>query len=98
MSDAGFSQESLFTYIGDPADQNIVELEQGDVIRYRKRGREMEAWFVAAEKGSNKVKIRKCENGYDVIALEEILGKLEDPEIEEGFFIEDESPDEVAVQ
>lgn len=98
MSDSRFSQESLFTYIGDSADQNMVELEQGDVIRYRKRGREMEAWFVAAEKGSNKVKIRKCENGYDVIALEEILGKVEDPEIEEGFFIEDESPDEVAVQ
>jgi hypothetical protein len=85
VSDSRFSQESLFTYIGDPDDKNMVELEKGDVIRYRKRGKEMEAWFVAAEEKSNKVKIRKCEHGYDVIALEEILCKVEDPEIEEGF-------------
>lgn len=72
----------------------MVELEKGDVIRYRKYGKEMEAWFVAAEKGSNKVKVRKCEDGYDVIALEEILGKVEDPEIEEGF-IDDRDTEEV---
>lgn len=95
MSDSRFTQESLFTYIGDPAEQNIVELDQGDVIRYRKRGREIEAWFVAAEKGSNKVKIRKCEDGYDVIALEQVLGKVEDSEIEEGFIDDRDTTEEV---
>lgn len=98
MNDGRFDQESLFTYIGDPENGEMVKLEQGNVIRYRKYGKAMEAWFVAAQKGTNAVKIRKCRNGYDVITLEEILGKVEDPEIEEGFFIEDESPDEVAVQ
>lgn len=98
MSDSRFSQEALSTYIGDPEDGEMVRLEQGDVVRYEKRGREMKAWFVAAKQGSNAVRIRKSENGYDVIALEDIIEKVEDPEIREGFFREDENPDEVAVQ
>ena len=81
MSDTGFSQESLFTYIVDPEEENMVELEQGDTIRYEKYGKEMEATFVAAEKGTNAVKIRKCKDGYDVISLDCIKEKVENPEI-----------------
>ena len=88
MSDSRFTQESLFTYIGDPADQNMVFLEKGDVVRYEKYGKEMEAFFVASEKGTNAVRIRKSDRTYDFITLESIKGKVEDPDIKEGFIPE----------
>jgi len=96
MSDGRFTQESLFTYIGDPEEENMVELEQGDIIRYSKYGKEMEACFIAAKKGSNAVKIRKCMDGYDVISLECIKEKVEDPDIQEGF-VDDRDTEEVRI-
>ncbi|MFB1064929.1 hypothetical protein [Natrinema sp. H-ect4] len=88
MSDSRFTQESLFTYIGDPENQDMVELEKGDVIRYEKDGKEMEAFFVAADPDTNAVKIRKTDDFYDYIKLENIKEKVEDPDIQEGFIDE----------
>ncbi|WP_058825722.1 hypothetical protein [Haloferax sp. Q22] len=92
MSDAEnsskFTQESLFTYIGDPVEQNMVFLEKGDVVRYEKYGKEMEAFFVAADPDTNEVKIRKTDDFYDYIKLESIKEKVEDPDIQEGFIPE----------
>ncbi|WP_058825708.1 hypothetical protein [Haloferax sp. Q22] len=96
MSDSRFTEESLFTYIGDPEDQNMVRLEKGDVVRYEKYGKEMEAFFVAAEPDTNAVKIRKASDTFDYITLESIKEKVEDPEISEGF-IDEQDLEEVRI-
>jgi len=82
VSEERFTQESLLCHVGF--------LEKGDVIRYEKRGKEMGAFFIGSEKGTNAVKVRKTEDSYDVIALEDIKEKVDDPEIREGFHVEED--------
>lgn len=70
-----FTEESMATFIGDPEDQNMVMLEKGDTIKYRKYGKTMEAFFVAGESNGEKVKIRKTRETYDIISLQNIVEK-----------------------
>lgn len=59
-------------------------LEKGDVVKYRKYGKEMEAFFVGAKKDSNHIVIRKTENTHDHIGVEDLIEKVENPEIRDG--------------
>lgn len=86
----GFTEESVFTFIGDPADQNMVFLEKGDVVRYRNDDKELEAFFVASKPGSEYVKIRKTEDYYEYLSVTCIVEKVEGPEISEGYRREEE--------
>ena len=90
IGDPEFSEESVFTFIGDPKDQNMVFLEKGDVVRYRNDDKELEAFFVASKPGSEYVKIRKTEDYYEYISVTCIAEKVEDPEISEGYRREEE--------
>lgn len=77
MSSSVFSEESLLCQFGF--------LEKGDVVRYRKHGKEMEAFFVAGKPGSAQVKIRKTSDYYDYIPVSSIKEKVENPDISEGY-------------
>jgi len=62
----------------------IGMLEQGDVVKYRKYGKEMQAFFTGARKDSNQIVIRKTANTHDTIGVEQLIEKVEDPDIREG--------------
>lgn len=59
-------------------------LERGDVIRYKKYGKEMEAFFVGTKPKENNIVIRKTANTHDNIGVEDIIEKVEDPDIRMG--------------